>query len=228
MCGRYVIYQTKELAKRFKVPDEELDQLLEDLRANYNVAPSQTLPVITQDETRHMKLMRWGLIPVWAKDEKIGFKMINARSETLFEKSTWKRPALKQRCLVPANGFYEWKKLDDGKRPFYIKPKDQELFSFAGVYDNWTSRETGEVVQSYSIVTTKPNKEMTAIHDRMPVILQPEQEAHWLDPSNDDPDSIADLLHPYEDNMLEMYEVSRDVGSVKNNSKELIYPISAQ
>ncbi len=228
MCGRYVIYQTKELAKRFQVPPDELDTLLEELRANYNVAPSQTLPVITQDDARHMKLMRWGLIPVWAKDEKIGFKMINARAETLFEKSTWKRPALKQRCLVPANGFYEWKKLDDGKRPFYIKPKDQELFSFAGVYDNWTSRETGEVVQSYSIVTTKPNKEMTAIHDRMPVILQPEQEAHWLDPSNDDPDSIADLLHPYEDNMLEMYEVSRDVGSVANNSKELIYPLPTQ
>lgn len=223
MCGRYTIFQTGELAKRYKLDDAELDEILKDIRARYNAAPSQNLPVVTKvDGKNHLGAMRWGMIPVWAKDEKVGYRMINARAESVFEKPSWKRPVLKQRCLVPSNGFYEWKTTDDGKQPFYIHPTDQELFSFAGIYDSWTHRGSGEVVESFSIITTSPNKEMQDIHDRMPVMLQPSDEDRWLEPSNDTPESIADLLGPYADGRLEIYPVSKDVGSVKNDNKTLI------
>lgn len=225
MCGRYTIYQTGELNARYDVDDAEQDELLEDLKANYNVAPGQKLPVITRNSPNRLELMRWGLIPVWAKDEKIGYRMINARAETVFEKPSWKRPALKQRCLVPANGFYEWKTIDEGKQPFFIRLLDVELFSFAGLYDQWTHKETGEVIRSYAIITTDANRDMQGIHDRMPVILKPDDEDRWLEPSNDTPESIADLLRPFEDGKLEYYEVSTDVNSPRNNDEHLIYPI---
>lgn len=225
MCGRYTIYQTGELNTRYDVDDAQQDELLEDLKANYNVAPGQKLPVITRNSPNRLELMRWGLIPVWAKDEKIGYRMINARAETVFEKPSWKRPVLKQRCLVPANGFYEWKTSDEGRQPFFIRLKDVELFSFAGVYDQWTHKETGEVIRSYAIITTDANRDMQGIHGRMPVILKPDDEDRWLEPSNDTPESIADLLRPFEDGKLEYYEVSTDVNSPRNNDEHLIYPI---
>lgn len=228
MCGRYTIYQTKELANRYRVDDHDLDELLASLRANYNVAPGQTLPVVTQDEARHLKLYRWGFIPSWAKDKNIGYKMINSRAETVFEKPMWKGAVLKHRCLIPANGFYEWKGSGKDKRPYYIYPKDQELFSFAGITSGWTDRNTGEIIESFSILTTSPNKEMESIHDRMPVILKPSDEDRWLDPSQNTPESIADLLVPMKDDSLDMVEVSRDVNSVRNNDEHLIYPIEAQ
>lgn len=222
MCGRYTVYQTDKIKERFDV-----DSVPGDLRPNYNVAPGQDLPVVVEDKTRHLKVMRWGLIPFWAKDQKIGYKLINARSETIFEKPMWKGAVTKHRCLVPANGFYEWKKLDGkDKQPFYIRPKDQELFAFAGITSSWTDKETGEVIDSYSIITTSPNKEMRKIHDRMPVILKPSDESHWLDASLDKPEAIDDFLHPYKDGGLEMYEVSRDVNTPRNNSEELLYPVA--
>lgn len=228
MCGRYTIYQTGELKSRYQITGSEQDELLSRLRANYNVAPGQKLPVITRHSPNRIEIMRWGLIPVWAKDERIGYKMINARAETVFEKSTWKRPILTNRCLVPANGFYEWQTTDDGKQPFFIRLRNIELFSFAGIYDRWTHKETGEVIHSYSILTTDANREMQGIHDRMPVILKPEEEDRWLEPSNDTPESIADLLKPFEDGMLEAYEVSTDVNSPRHNDESLIYPINHQ
>jgi len=173
-----------------------------------------------------LNIMRWGLIPFWAKDEKIGYKLINARAETVFDKPTWKKPVLKQRCLVPTNGFYEWKKEEDGKQPYYIGLKDRSLFAFAGVYDSWTNKTTGEIVDTFSILTTEPNKEMSKIHVRMPVILRRDAENEWLDPTRDKPDELEEFLLPYDDNSLEIYPVSKDVGNARNDDKKLIQALS--
>lgn len=226
MCGRYTIFQNSNLGKRYKIKEDDLDELLSQLKDRYNAAPGQNLPVITNKSGNHLSTMRWGLVPVWAKDEKIGYRMINARAESVFEKPTWKRPVLRQRCLVPSTGFYEWKATDDGKQPYFIYPKDQQLFSFAGIYDTWTNKSTGEILESFSIITTSPNAEMESIHDRMPVILKPSDEARWLEPSNDQPESVADLLRPYDDNMLLMHPVTKDVGNARNDEKRLIDVLS--
>ncbi len=188
------------------------------------------MPVITESESGKptIELMKWGLIPVWVKDPRIGYKMINARSETIFEKPAWRSVIKKKRCLIPADGFYEWKKQSDTKvkQPFYIHPKQFELFSFAGVWESWKDENNNEI-RTYSIITTEPNKEMSSIHDRMPVILYPEDEASWLEPSKVTRDDIEPLLRPFEDNGLEIFEVSKDVNTVKNNDEHLIYALPA-
>lgn len=225
MCGRYTLTKGKYLAKRFDLPKAP-----KDVKPNYNVAPGQTMPVITESETgRQLELMKWGLVPVWAKDPNIGYKLINARSETMFDKPMWRNVIRKKRCLIPADGFYEWQKLAGGKKvqkqPFYIHPKQLDLFAFAGVWETWKDAE-GMERKTYSIITTEPNKEMAKIHNRMPVILHREDEADWLSPAhNDDQKAIDALLHPYEDGGLEMYEVSQDVNSPRNNDAHLIYAL---
>jgi putative SOS response-associated peptidase YedK len=191
------------------------------------------MPVIIQkDDKRVVESMKWGLIPHWAKDDKIGYKLINARSEGAFDKPTWRGPVKHHRCLVPAHGFYEWKVIEGSKtkQPYFIRPQDQELFAFAGVYDTWRD-PGGNEIRSYSIMTTEPNAEMTGIHNRMPVILHPDDEGLWLDPSLEERDVLEALLQPYEDGKLEMYEVSRDVNVVRNGEQygdKLIYPINSQ
>jgi putative SOS response-associated peptidase YedK len=226
MCGRYTLYKTSELEKRFKTRPPAFT-----LHDSYNVAPGQMLPVIIQSEHgRTIEPMKWGLVPMWAKDINIGYKMINAREDGIFDKPAWRGPIRHHRCLVPATGFYEWKHLDGKKtkQPYFIKPKDQELFAFAGIFDVWHDKVTGSELWSYSIITTEPNKEMTAIHDRMPVILHPDDWDVWLSPSLDDRGAIEALLRPYGDGTLEMYEVSSDVNIVKNNDNKLIYPLNSQ
>ena len=184
MCGRYTLHkQAKELARRYN-----LATVPKDISDNFNVAPGQIMPVITADETgnRHLELMKWGLIPIWAKDPSIGYKLINARDDTIFEKPMWRGLVLKKRALIPADGFYEWKRLpEDGKerkQPFYIRPKHVDLFSFAGVWETWKDIE-GKELKTYSIITTAPNAEMSSVHNRMPVILHQEDEASWLESS---------------------------------------------
>lgn len=215
MCGRYALYDTDILGNRFKV------EVGYDIKPNYNAAPSQTMPVVTENG---LELMRWGLIPKWAKDEKIGYKLINARSESVFEKPMWKGVITQKRCLIPANGFYEWQKRDDGKQPFFIHTKDNGIFSFAGIWETW--KHDGTEWNTYSILTTEPNKEMTAIHNRMPVILHEDDEAQWL--AADTREDIEALLNPYEDNGLETYAVSKDVNVVSNNSGELFLPLNSK
>jgi putative SOS response-associated peptidase YedK len=183
-----------------------------------------TQAVYSQNGKRKAESMRFGLIPGWAKDEKIGYKLFNARSETIFSKPTWKRAALSRRCVIPANGFYEWQKQTDGKHPFYIYPEDQPLFSFAGLYEHWTNQATGEFVPSFSIITTRPNKDMKPIHDRMPVILTKDQEEGWLS-DEDNQDFLSSLLEPYPEGIIKNYEVSKLVNSAKNQGPELIKPI---
>ncbi len=226
MCGRYTLHKkAKELARRYN-----LAIVPKDISDNFNVAPGQIMPVITADETgnRHMELMKWGLIPIWAKDPSIGYKLINARDDTIFEKPMWRSAILKRRALIPADGFYEWKRLPEDskerKQPFYIHPKHEDIFSFAGVWETWKDTE-GEELKTYSIITTAPNAEMSRVHNRMPVILHPEDEASWLEPSKVSREAIEPLLHPYEDQGLAMYAVSKDVNSAANNDEHLIYAL---
>ena len=230
MCGRYTLHKkAEEIRARYGVKN-----FSEDIHNNYNVAPGQLMPVVTETEEdgRSIDLMRWGLIPVWAKDPNIGYKLINARDDTIFDKPMWRNVVLRKRCLIPADGFYEWKKPPAGvkepKQPFYIRPKQTDLFSFAGVWETWKDVE-GLQWKTYSIITTDPNKEMAGIHNRMPVILHEEDEASWLDPRhNNDRDAIEHLLRPFDDSGLEAFEVSRDVNVARNNDEKLIYPINSK
>lgn len=215
MCGRYALYDLESLNAEYHIPEDI------DLAPNFNAAPTQSMPIVTD---HGMELMRWGLIPRWAKDPKMGLRLINARSESVFDKPIWKSAILHRRCLVPANGFYEWQKRLDGKHPFYIHPKDQNLFMFAGVWESWTYQD--REWHTYAILTTVPNHEMTDIHDRMPVILHKEDRAQWL--AADTREEIETLLMPYSHNTLEMFEVSRDVNVVKTNDGHLITPINSK
>lgn len=220
MCGRYNIIHTNNLAKRFKVKKAP-----KDLKPNYNVAPGQQMPIIINQGAGNMIVMaRWGLIPSWAKDANIGYKMINARAETLEEKATWKKPFHTQRCIVPASGFYEWRKVAKEKTPFCIHLPNTELIGFAGLYNVWKD-PTGQPVTSYTIITTTANKLVEPIHDRMPVILAEDVEDAWLSPdSNDDIGLLESLLVPYPHKLMHTYEVDSAVSNAKNNFEELVSP----
>lgn len=183
--------------------------------------------IVEQDGKQHLKLMKWGFVPVWAKDTKIGYKLINARDDTIFDKPMWRSAILKKRCIVPADGFYEWKRPENSKeqkQPFYIHPKQTDIFSMGGVWSTWKDAE-GHKLDTYSIITTEPNKEMKSVHDRMPVILHKEHEANWLRSSSVSRDDIEPLLRPLEDDALDMIKVSTEVNSTKNNDKNLIYAL---
>ena len=224
MCGRYTLHKKAEaLASRYK-----LDPIPDDLRENYNVAPGHLMPIIVEEDGKQqLKMMKWGFVPVWAKDTKIGYKLINARDDTIFEKPMWRSAILKKRCIVPADGFYEWKRPKDTKeqkQPFYIHPAQQDIFSMAGVWSAWKDAE-GRTLETYSIITTNPNKEMRAVHDRMPVILHKKDEADWLESSSVARVAVEPLLRPLEDGALTMHKVSVDVNSPKNNDEHLIYEL---
>lgn len=228
MCGRYTLHKkADDIAKRYN-----LALAPKEVQENFNVAPGQIMPVVTgSDDGPKLEMMKWGLVPFWAKDPKIGYRLINARDDTIFDKPVWRKVILKKRCLIPADGFYEWKKPPEGskerKQPFFIHPKQTDIFSFAGVWETWKDAE-GMELKTYSIITTEPNKEMRKVHNRMPVILSQEEESAWLEPSRDSREEVEPFLHPYEDNGLEMYEVSSDVNVTRNNNEMLIYPINSQ
>lgn len=224
MCGRFALYADYEaLLERFHIEEASLDKA--GYEENYNVAPSsQVVAVINDGERNRLGTLRWGLIPSWAKDEKIGYKMINARAETAAEKPSFRHAFKKKRCLIPANAFYEWKKGADGKTPMLIHLEDDGLFAFAGLWESWKSPE-GELVHSCTILTTQPNALMADIHDRMPVILSEEAEKVWLDPDVQDPDILQKLIKPYEAAGLEAYDVSSSVNSPRNKGRELIRKI---
>lgn len=215
MCGRYALYDFEELYDEYAIPAEF------NIAPNYNAAPTQMMPVITESG---IEMMRWGLIPTWAKDERMGYRLFNARSESVFEKPIWKSIITKQRCLVPANGFYEWQKTEDGKQPFYIQLKNQKLFMLAGVWGTW--KRENDMLITYSILTTLPNYEMARIHNRMPLILHKDNEVQWLEA--DRREDIEPLLMPYEDERLSMFEVSKSVNTVKTNDDTLILPIHSK
>src|SRR5262245_18396385 len=208
MCGRFTrFHKPEEIAERFDVTTIE-----EAAAPRYNIAPSQIIPVIRQVENREMIPCKWGLVPFWAKDPKIGYKMINAKSETLAQKPAFKNALARRRCLIPADGFYEWQKLEKGqKQPLYIRLHGNKLFAFAGLYEDWKSPE-GEKLRTFTIITVEPNELVSKIHNRMPAILKPEEEAVWLNSQTPVTD-IVSLLRPYPASEMETYPVSRAVNT---------------
>lgn len=219
MCGRYSLFADfRKIEERFGESTFEEDEY----EPSYNIAPSQQILTVINDGSKNrLGYLKWGLVPPWAKDTKIGFKMINARAETVHEKPSFREAFQKKRCLVIADSFYEWKRTDDRKVPMRIKLKSDEPFAMAGIWETWKSSK-GERVHTCTILTTVPNGLMESIHDRMPVILKPEDEKIWLDTSIQDINQLKSLLVPYEEGVLEAYEVSEAVNSPRNNSLELI------
>lgn len=215
MCGRYTVQiDMVELHERFKVVLNEMYE------QSANCAPTEELPVVTNKNPEELKLFRWGLVPFWAKDLKIGFKMINARADTILDKKSFSLPLEKRRCLVLADGFYEWKKLGNNqKQPYRILLKKAKPFAFAGIWEYNHQLK----VNSYSIITTDANEIVNDVHDRMPVILKPEDEKKWLSDGLDLQEAV-DMLKPYPAEDMEMYPVNPAVGNARNKDPQLTHP----
>jgi putative SOS response-associated peptidase YedK len=225
MCGRYTISaDPKQLAERF---DAALPAGA--VESRYNAAPSQTLPtLLNEDDERVIQLLRWGLVPHWSKEPTTDYSMINARAETLEQKSTFKQALYKRRCLVLADGFYEWQKPADGgskskKIPMRFTLTTGEPFAFAGLWDVWRN-DQGEILKTFTIITTSANDVVAPVHNRMPVILLPENEKHWLD-NNAGPDVWRDMLRPYPTDLMKVYPVSTRVNSASVDDPSLIKPV---
>lgn len=235
MCGRYVsATPPDQLARYFgaesvvearKSPDSE------EFVGNFNVAPTQGVFTVyeTQGE-RWLDTFHWGLVPFWAKDPKIGSRMINARAETIAEKNSFKRSFAKKRCIIPADGFYEWKSVEGQKRkqPMYLTTIDESPFAFAGLWEVWKDTNTldqdGEPLELYSctIITGEPNEKVADVHDRMPVMLPPDAWDTWLDRDNHDVEALQELLVPAPAELIQLRMVSTDVNNVRNNNPSLI------
>lgn len=218
MCGRFSLTKEEaEIEKRFNARFYS-----DDLVKRYNVAPSQLSLVITEQEPQSLQLFKWGLIPSWAKEKSIGNRMINARSETVREKPSFRRLIKNKRCLVITDGFYEWKKNGSGtKTPFRICEENEELFSFAGLWDEWTDKESGEIIKSFTIMTRAANDKVAHVHDRMPVILDPEEEPSWLD-QNTAESEIDKIINSEPELSLKIYPISTLVNSPANDTPEIL------
>ena len=222
MCGRYTLSQPGDILQQLEVP--ESDRI--DLLPNYNVAPTQNVPVVrAEDGHRKVAIVRWGLIPFWAKDEKIGNQMINARGESVAEKPAFKNALKRRRCLVLADGFYEWKKIGTAKQPHHIHLKGHESFVMAGLWERWDKGP--EPIESCTIITTAANSNIAELHDRMPVILGGEARDLWLDDSIQDPEILTSVLQPYPAEFFDFVPVSRMVNSPRNNSPDCLRPMTS-
>jgi len=222
MCGRYTqTTSLKELKERFGFSQPSFE-----LRPRYNIAPTQEAPVIINQDGRQLRMFKWGLIPYWSKDSAMGNKMINARAETVAEKASFKRPFQRSRCLVLADGFYEWRKEPGGKTPIRIVLKSREPFALAGLWDTWQAPDK-KLVDSFTIITTQANDVMRPIHERMPVILKKDDEGLWLDPKADGK-KLTQLLIPCTDEILETYEVSKSVNSPANDAPACVATVEKQ
>ncbi len=222
MCGRYSLKaDIAQLAMRFEfAADEAIHE------PAYNIAPMQQVLTVTNDGELRAEYMRWGLIPFWAKDAKIGYRMINARGETVAEKPSFRIALRKRRCLILADGFYEWQKLGGKqKRPMRIVLRSGEPFAFAGLWETWKDPE-GEMVKSCTIITTAANDFLRPIHDRMPVILPQESESFWLDKDVEDPLALTSVIAPYPDDEMDAFEVSTLVNNTRNKGSEVIDPVA--
>lgn len=222
MCGRFTQAQIAEL-------DREVFKLLSvpPLPARYNIAPSQDAAAVRESAKtgkRSVDLLRWGLIPYWAKDPSIGNRLINARGETLADKPAFKAAFAHRRCLIPADGFYEWQKAGRGKQPHYIRRADGGMFAFAGLWERW-SDEASRPIQTFTIITTQPNTLLEPIHNRMPVILPEARYDQWLDPGNHDIDALQALLEPFPASAMDAYPVSTYVNSPHNEGPECVRPV---
>jgi putative SOS response-associated peptidase YedK len=222
MCGRYVFYAGEDMFDRFYLdPHDNRDF---QLNQNYNVSPGQFMPVVIPGSAKNqLSLMRWGLIPAWAKDPQIGYRLINARAESVTLKPSFRPSFRRHRCLVPANGFYEWQKGAKTKTPFYFTLKDQPLFAFAGLYDSWLSPD-GSPLATFTIITSEANDLVLPIHSRMPIILKPQDEGLWLDPHAHESD-LTKILTPYPSNLMQTYPVSSRLNRPSQNDPDLIRPV---
>jgi putative SOS response-associated peptidase YedK len=219
MCGRY------RLSRRKQIIEEHFDSVSgeEDWSPRYNIAPTQPVPIIRQnpkEPVRQLSLVRWGLIPSWATDGSIGFKTINARSETVTTTASFSEPFRSQRCLIPADGFYEWKRSGKTKQPYCFEVGDGQVFAFAGLWDIWKDPR-GEVIQTCTILTTTPNALLADIHDRMPVILNPADYDVWLNSGNTE--AVLKLLRPF-NGQMRGFPVSTRVNFVQNDDPECATP----
>ena len=195
--------------------------------ARYNIAPTQTVPVVLDSEPQEMAQLRWGLIPWWAKDMRIGSSLINARRETVASKPAFREAFKKRRCLIPADGFYEWQRIGDGKVPQHIWMLDREPFAFAGLWERWRDPALGpevDLLRTCTIITTDPNELMAEIHDRMPVILPRESYAEWLSPETS-AEALQSLLRPYPADRMEAYAISKRVNSPRYDDPSIVEPL---
>lgn len=223
MCGRFALYSDPAvLARRFEI------EALPKLHPRYNVAPTQNIPIVREEGgNRRFALARWGLIPLWAKDMKIGYHTINARAETVAEKPAFRNAFKHRRCLIPADGFYEWQAVPGSKvkQPWFIALQDREPMAFAGLWEKWRNPE-GEELESCSIIVTEANEIMRPIHDRMPVILAPGDWDAWLETEAKDVGGLQSLLKPYPAEGMAAWPVSTTVNSPKNDSAECMEIVS--
>lgn len=218
MCGRYSLaVELPEIVEEFHV-----DEVTMDFHKRYNIAPTQRVAgIVTREGKRYLEPFHWGLIPSWASDKKIAYKTINARSETVQSKPAFRSVFTRKRVILCASSFYEWKTEGSEKQPFAIGLKDRRVFGFAGLYDTWRNPD-GDLIQSATILTTEPNSLMEPIHNRMPVILDAEGVSVWLDPDLTNKDQLQQLLIPFPEEDMKLYPVSKKVGSVKNESPDLL------
>jgi putative SOS response-associated peptidase YedK len=233
MCGRYTIsHTTKEILERFQILAEKIA-----LEPSYNVAPSHMVPIVVAETlsnpepqekpNRLLQMCKWGLVPFWVKDLKGTKPIINARAESLTEKSAFKKAFIKRRCIIPSDGFYEWKKDKTRKVPMRIRLAGDKLFGFAGIYEDWKAPD-GQRMRTCAIITVPANDAVKSIHDRMPAILTPDVEQIWLDPDVEDEDALHHCLRPYPYDDLEAYVVSTLVNKATSNSPELIVEAPAE
>jgi len=223
MCGRFSqAKDLEELYDEFTFIDEPFDDIIQ---PRYNIAPSQLSPVIiNEDGNNKLRMFKWGLVPSWSKDTKMGYRMINARAETISEKPSFKKPFKSQRCLVIADGFYEWQKPDKKtKIPYRFTMKDKKLFAMAGLWEVWEKQD--DPLYTFTIITTSENELMKPVHDRMPVILPEGNRQIWLDPKSNEAE-LKELLVPYDSNKMDSYRVSDVVNSWKNDLPECFISVS--
>lgn len=226
MCGRYRLSRRKQaIEEYFGVASSD-----EEWEPRYNIAPTQVVPVIRlhpKEPVRQFSLMRWGLIPHWAKDASISGSTINAKSETAATKPAFRDPLRLRRCLIPADGFYEWKRSTTGKQPFCFEMQNGELFAFAGVWEGWKN-PTGEWAKTFSILTTTPNAVTATVHDRMPVILDRASYELWLDPGMQNVAAISELLKPCDARLMRCFPVSDRVNHVANDDAQCSAAVELQ
>jgi putative SOS response-associated peptidase YedK len=223
MCGRYAITSAPEAIRALFRYDERPN-----FPPRYNVAPTQPIPIVRLvDGKRQFALVRWGLIPAWAKDPKTFSLLINARGESAIDKPAFRNAMKRRRCLIPADGFYEWTQIGDRKRPYFVRPKADGPMAFAGLFETWTG-PNGEEQDTAAIVTTTANRTLSAIHDRMPVIVPPDAFDLWLDCGNVDAMTASALIAPAREGLVEVYEVSTAVNRVANDDARLTEPAVAE